>query len=197
MASEALGLLECKGLIALMEGTDAMLKAANVEMVGWDKAGSGMVTAFVKGDVAAVKAAIDAGTESAGRIGSVIAAHVIARPHDELGGLLPKPRKAADGKPGTPSLSPAQASQAVGSVETKGWTGTVEAADAMTKAANVEVVKTIQIGGAFVTTIVRGDVGSVSAAVAAGAEAAGKVGELIASHVIARPHPDLLAGYGA
>ncbi len=57
MASEALGLLECKGLVCLMEGTDAMLKAANVEMIGWDKAGSGMVTAFVKGDVAAVKAA--------------------------------------------------------------------------------------------------------------------------------------------
>ena len=67
----------------------------------------------------------------------------------------------------------------------------------MCKAANVEVVKTIQIGGAFVTTIVRGDVGSVKAAVDAGAEAAGRVGELIASHVIARPHPDLLAGYGA
>jgi ethanolamine utilization protein EutM len=67
----------------------------------------------------------------------------------------------------------------------------------MSKAANVEVIKTIQIGGAFVTTIVRGDVGSVSAAVAAGAEAASKVGELIASHVMARPHPDLLAGYGA
>jgi len=78
---------------------------------------------------------------------------------------------------------------ALGLIETKGWTGSVEATDAMCKAANVEVVKTIQIGGAFVTTIVRGDVGSV--------EAAGKVGELIASHVIARPHPDLIAGFGA
>jgi microcompartment protein CcmL/EutN len=197
MASEALGLLECKGLVALMEGTDAMLKAANVEMVGWDKAGSGMVTAFVKGDVAAVKAAVDAGAESAGRIGSVIAVHVIARPHDELGGLLPKSKKAGESKPGAPVLSQSQNNQAIGSIETKGWVGTVEAADAMSKAANVEVIKTIQIGGAFVTTIVRGDVGSVSAAVAAGAEAAGKVGELIASHVMARPHPDLLAGYGA
>ena len=63
MPMEALGLLECKGLVALMEGTDAMLKAANVEMIGWDKAGSGLVTAFVKGDVAAVKAAVDAGRD--------------------------------------------------------------------------------------------------------------------------------------
>jgi ethanolamine utilization protein EutM len=86
---------------------------------------------------------------------------------------------------------------ALGLIETKGWVGLVEATDAMCKAANVEVVKTIQIGGAFVTTIVRGDVGSVRAAVDAGAEAAGRVGELIASHIIARPHPDLLAGYGA
>ena len=87
--------------------------------------------------------------------------------------------------------------QALGMIETKGWVPLVEATDAMTKAANVEVIKTIQIGGAFVTTIVRGDVGSVKAAIDAGAEAAGKVGEVIASHVIARPHPDLLAGFGA
>src|SRR2546423_8120734 len=86
---------------------------------------------------------------------------------------------------------------ALGMIETRGWTGLVEATDAMCKAANVEVVKTIQIGGAYVTTIVRGDVGSVKAAIDAGAEAAGRVGELIASHVIARPHPDLLTGYGA
>lgn len=92
MPSEALGLLECKGLVALMEGTDAMLKAANVSMVGWDKAGSGLVTAFVKGDVAAVKAAVDAGAEAAGRVGNVVAVHVIPRPHDELGGMMPKPK---------------------------------------------------------------------------------------------------------
>src|SRR4051812_40299333 len=93
MPQEALGLLECKGLVSLIEGTDAMLKAANVEMMGWDKAGSGMVTAFVRGDVAAVKAAMDAGAEAAGRVGQVVAVHVIPRPHDELGGMMPK-RKA-------------------------------------------------------------------------------------------------------
>jgi ethanolamine utilization protein EutM len=70
-----------------------MLKAANVEMMGWDKAGSGMVTAFVKGDVAAVKAALDAGAEAAGRVGQVVAVHVIPRPHDDLGGMMPKAKK--------------------------------------------------------------------------------------------------------
>ena len=85
---------------------------------------------------------------------------------------------------------------ALGLIETKGWVGSVEATDAMCKAANVEVIKSIQIGGAYVTTIVRGDVGSVRAAVEAGAEAAGKVGELIAQHIIARPHQDLLSAFG-
>ena len=83
MPSEALGLLECKGLVALMEGTDAMLKAANVEMAGWDKAGAGMVTA------------IDAGAEAAGRVGTVVAVHVIPRPHDDLGGMMPRKKGAA------------------------------------------------------------------------------------------------------
>jgi ethanolamine utilization protein EutM len=95
MPHEALGLLETRGLVALMEGTDAMLKAANVEMMGWDKAGSGLVTAFVKGDVAAVKAAVDAGAEAAGRVGQVVSVHVIARPHDELVGMMPRKRPAA------------------------------------------------------------------------------------------------------
>ena len=95
MPSDALGLLETRGLVALIEGSDAMLKAANVEMMGWDKAGSGMVTAFVRGDVAAVKAAVDAGAEAAGRVGQVISVHVIPRPHDDLGGMMPKAKKAA------------------------------------------------------------------------------------------------------
>jgi microcompartment protein CcmL/EutN len=95
MAMEALGLLETKGLVALMEGTDAMLKSANVEILGWDKCGSGMVTSFVKGDVAAVKAAVDAGAEAAGRVGQVISVHVIPRPHDELSGMMPKKKGAS------------------------------------------------------------------------------------------------------
>ena len=99
MPSEALGLLETKGLVALMEGTDAMLKAANVEMIGWDKAGAGMVTAFVRGDVAAVKAAVDAGAEAAGRVGTVVSVHVIPRPHDELAPMMPGSKSAPTTRP--------------------------------------------------------------------------------------------------
>ena len=82
-------------------------------------------------------------------------------------------------------------SDALGMIETIGFTGLVEASDAMCKAANVELVKMIGIGGGFVTTLVRGDVGSVKAAVDAGAEAANRVGELLSAHVIARPHEGL------
>ena len=83
-------------------------------------------------------------------------------------------------------------STALGMIETKGYVGSVEASDAMAKAANVELVKQVQIGGGFLTILVKGDVGSVKSAVDAGAEAAGQVGELVSAHVIARPHPDLL-----
>ena len=86
-------------------------------------------------------------------------------------------------------------SEAIGMIETKGFTGSVEATDAMAKAANITISKTIPIGGGLITVICRGDVASVKAAVDAGAKAASKVGELVASHVIARPHDDLAKAF--
>src|SRR5919197_6572395 len=91
--NEALGMIETKGFIALLEATDAMLKAANVQLVGWDKVGSGLVSAFVTGDVAAVKSATDAGANAAGRIGEVVSVQVIPRPHEDIGIVLPPPLK--------------------------------------------------------------------------------------------------------
>ena len=86
---EALGMIETKGLVALIEASDAMMKSANVTLLGWQKIGSGLVTAFVVGDVAAVKAAIDAGSAAAGRVGEVVSVQVIPRPHEDIGGVLP------------------------------------------------------------------------------------------------------------
>ncbi len=83
-------------------------------------------------------------------------------------------------------------SKALGMIETKGYVGSVEAADAMAKAATVDITKQVQIGAGFLTILIQGDVGSVKAAVDAGAEAAGRVGELVSAHVIARPAPELL-----
>ncbi len=82
--------------------------------------------------------------------------------------------------------------ESIGMVETRGFTGSIEASDAMVKAASVGLVKQIPIGGGLLTVLVKGDVGSVKAAVEAGSEAADRVGELVASHVLARPHEDLL-----
>ena len=89
-AMEALGMVETKGLVPLIEAADAMLKSANVQMIGWEKVGSGLVTVFVVGDVAAVKAAVDAGASAASKIGEVVSVQVIPRPHEELSEVLPK-----------------------------------------------------------------------------------------------------------
>ena len=86
--SEALGMIETKGFVSLVEAVDAMMKAANVQFLGWDKVGSGLVSAFVSGDVAAVKAATDAGAAAAGRVGEVVSVQVIARPHEDLPKVL-------------------------------------------------------------------------------------------------------------
>jgi ethanolamine utilization protein EutM len=100
MALQALGMVETRGLVALIEAADAMCKAASVELVGWDKVGSGMVTAFVRGDVAAVKAATDAGAAAAAKIGEVISVHVIPRPHDDLAHAVPSKAEAGKKAPG-------------------------------------------------------------------------------------------------
>ncbi len=88
--NEALGMIETKGLVSMIEATDAALKAANVTMVGWEKIGSGIATVFLTGDVAAVKAAVDAGASAASKIGEVLSVQVIPRPHEDLDSILPK-----------------------------------------------------------------------------------------------------------
>ncbi|WP_420237785.1 BMC domain-containing protein [Telmatobacter bradus] len=90
MANEAIGMIETKGLIALVQATDAMLKAASVQFVGWNKIGSGLCSVFVRGDVGSVRAAVDAGAAAARAAGEVQSVHVIARPSDSIGLVLPK-----------------------------------------------------------------------------------------------------------
>lgn len=87
--AEALGMIECKSFAALVEASDAMVKAAKVELVGYEKTGGGFVTAVVRGDVAAVKAATDAGSRAAEKVGEVVAVHVIARPHVNVDQVMP------------------------------------------------------------------------------------------------------------
>lgn len=90
MANMAIGMIETKGLVALVQATDAMLKAANVEFAGWNKVGSGLCSVFVSGDVGSVRAAVDAGAAAGRAVGEVISVHVIPRPHDSLASVLPQ-----------------------------------------------------------------------------------------------------------
>lgn len=90
MSQEALGMVETRGLVAAIEAADAMCKAANVALVGTEKIGSGLVTVMVRGDVGAVKSAVEAGASSAGRLGELVATHVIPRPHTDVEMILPK-----------------------------------------------------------------------------------------------------------
>lgn len=88
--NEALGMIETKGLVGAIEAADAMVKAANVVLVGYEKIGSGLVTVLVRGDVGAIKAATDAGTAAAQKVGEVVSTHVIPRPHTDVEKILPK-----------------------------------------------------------------------------------------------------------
>ncbi len=89
MTLEALGMIETRGLVAAVEAADAMLKAANVALVGTEKIGSGLVTVMVRGDVGAVKSAVEAGQANASRLGEIIATHVIPRPHSDVEKIIP------------------------------------------------------------------------------------------------------------
>jgi microcompartment protein CcmL/EutN len=86
---EALGMIETKGLVTLIEATDAMIKAAKVKLVGYEKIGAGYVTTLVRGDVAACKAACDAGASAAQKVGELVSVHVIPRPHPDMEGIMP------------------------------------------------------------------------------------------------------------
>ncbi len=96
--ADALGMIETKGFVGMVEASDAMVKAAKVELVGYEKIGGGYVTAIVRGDVAAVKAATEAGQRAAERVGEVIAVHVIPRPHANVDAVLPLGRMGAPQK---------------------------------------------------------------------------------------------------
>src|SRR5919202_2393820 len=87
--NDAIGMVETRGHVPAIEAADAMVKAANVELIGYESVGGGLVTSIVRGDVSAVRAATDSGAAAASKVGQVVAAHVIAKPHDTLGDTLP------------------------------------------------------------------------------------------------------------
>jgi microcompartment protein CcmL/EutN len=176
---EALGMIETTGFVGMIEGADAGVKAADVAVVNYFVIGSGLATVVLRGSTAEVQSAVSAGKAAAGRIATVKTAHVIPSPHSLLFGTFslgsPSPADAT---------GPGAVGRALGFVETRGFAALIEGTDAGLKAAGVSLVDWKRIGGGLVTSLFRGDVSAVRAAVDAGASAAKRVGELISVNVI-------------
>ena len=180
----ATGLLETQGLTPLVAGADAMLKAAQVELGGWAFIGGALCHAPIFGDVAAVQTALEVGRQAAERIGTVYATLVLPQPSEGLGPLLPP----------APAVAP-RSTGALGLIETIGYATVVGSADAMLKAADVQI-EHLSIGsGGRITALATGHLDDVQAAVRAGAEAATALGQLDASAVVSRPDPALVARF--
>ena len=183
-SDQAIGLIETVGMVPALYGADAMLKAADVDLVAYENVGSTLVTIMVKGDVAAVRASVEAGKAYASSIGKLTAHNVMPRPVRPVGDIA-KIYSVAD----EPS---ATRPNALGLLETFGIVYVMEAADAMCKAADVELVGFENVASGYISVLVQGDVGACQAAVAAGVKAVEAMDtNVYSSCVIPTPHRDL------
>ena len=184
----ALGLVSTESFPAVVGTADAMLKSADVMLIGYEKTGSGQCTAVVRGGVADVRMAVEAGTQTAKQFGQYLSSSLIPRPLPNLEAVLPicihldALEKVGRGRMGN---------YAIGLLETRGFPAMVGAADAMTKAAEVKVVAHQSIGSGLCTVIIRGSLSNVAIAVEAGMHEAERIGELHAVMVIPRPLDEL------
>jgi len=185
----ALGLVSTRSFPAIVGTADMMLKSAGVHLVGYEKTGSGHCTAIVRGNIADVRLAVESGVQTAEQFGQLISSLVIARPYANLEAVLPiggrLQQLAQNGS------SNRLSNQAIGLLETRGFPPMVGAADAMLKAADVQVASYEKIGSGLCTVIIRGTVANVAVAVEAGMYEAERIGELNAVMVIPRPLDEL------
>ncbi len=185
---EALGLIETLGMVPAINGADRMLKAANVQLIAYENVGSTLVTIMVKGDVAAVAASVEAGAAAAAEIGKLTAKNVMPRPIRGVGDIVSiyaMDDSVEDGGKGR--------HRALGLIETFGIVYVLEAADAMQKTADVEVIGFENVASGYISVLVQGDVAACQSAVEAGVRAVEKMGASVySSVVIPTPHPDLV-----
>lgn len=185
---EALGLIETTGMVPAILGADSMLKAADVELIAYENVGSTLVTIFVKGDVGAVKASVDAGAAAAGETGHLTASNVMPRPIRAVGDIVSVHDVDAQVDPEEKPIP----FEALGMVETFGIVYVLEAADAMVKASGVQLLGYENTASGYISVLVTGDVGACQAAVEAGVAAVQQMGkEPHSSCLIPRPHRDL------
>lgn len=185
----ALGMVCTRSFPAIVGTADMMLKASGVRLVGYEKTGSGYCTAVVRGNIADVRIAVEVGAETAAEFGQFISKLVIARPDRNLDAILPIGSRLAQfvSDRGHSRLS----NLAIGLLETRGYPAMVGAADAMLKAADVQLAASEIIGDGLCTAIIRGRVSDVAMAIEAGMHEAERIGELNAVMVIPRPLEDL------
>ena len=185
----ALGMVSTQSFPAIVGTADMMLKSAQVTLVGYEKIGSGYCTAVVRGSISDVRIAVEVGAETAEQFGQLVAKSVIARPMPNLDAVLPIGSRLAQliEQRGYSRLS----NSAVGLLETRGFPALVGAADAMLKAADVQLAGYETIGAGLCTAVIRGRVSDVAMAIEAGMHEAERIGELHAVMVIPRPLDDL------
>jgi carbon dioxide concentrating mechanism protein CcmO len=188
--SLALGLVSTKSFPAIVGTADMMLKSAEVTLVGYEKIGSGHCTAIVRGKTADVRLAVEEGARTAEQFGQLVSKMILARPMPNLEAIFPIGKhlaRIAQEQQGYSRLS----NQSLGLVETRGFPAMVGAADAMLKAADVQLAGYEKIGDGLCTAIIRGSVANVAVAVEAGMYEAERIGELSAVMIIPRPLEDL------
>ncbi|MFH7025456.1 MAG: carbon dioxide-concentrating mechanism protein CcmK [Heteroscytonema crispum UTEX LB 1556] len=184
----ALGLVSTRSFPAIVGTADMMLKSAGVHLVGYEKIGSGQCTAIVRGGIADVRLAVEAGVQTAEQFGQLVSSLVIPRPYPNLDIVLPITTRLSQF---TEDSYSRLSNQAIGLVETRGFPAMVGAADAMLKAADVQLAAYEKIGAGLCTAIIRGSVANVAVAVEAGMYEAERIGELNAVMVIPRPLDEL------
>lgn len=201
---QALGFIEAPFLsISAMLAQEAA-NAADVQILGFEATGNENLIIRLSGDIAQVRAALDAAEKLAPQLGAAIVTGTIPRPAEGFDPMIYFPNASnplyggrdqflPTDHPANPDSIKIMKPQAIGILETQGLTAVLEATDAMLKAADVKLVGKEKIGAAYVTVIVSGDVAAVSAAIEAGKQAVGSLGKVIAAHVIARPHDELIA----
>jgi carbon dioxide concentrating mechanism protein CcmO len=185
----ALGLVSTRSFPAIVQTADSMLKSSEVTLIGFEKVGSGHCTAIVRGRIASVRLAVEAGAQTAEEFGQLISTVVIPRPLPNLEAVFPIGSRLSDLVEGEHDSR--VSNQAIGLIETRGFPAMVGAADAMLKAADVQLAAYEKIGGGLCTAIIRGAVADVAVAVEAGMQAALRIGELNAITVIPRPLEEL------
>ncbi|MDA3792157.1 MAG: BMC domain-containing protein [Elusimicrobia bacterium] len=185
----ALGIVEIDGFVGMVKAADAGIKAADVQIPSWVTVGGGLTTVFFRGEVAAVHSAVEEGMSAAGKVAKIVSSHVIPQPHEGTDEVTPIGKFT-----GKSTFKKTAKDDALGILETKGITGLIEGIDAGLKSANVVVQGWEKIGRGITSTIFRGTVADVRSALDAAVSGAGRVGEVVGSYIIARPHEELEKG---